>query len=296
MRKGEIIDWGEGIPNYSIKDLMTKEEVHDFGIEVIGGYLNKKGFEVLNVNNTLNMFPSIIAKKDEQLYAVVVMTDIIPVVPKMYYDNKRKLIDLCKSRNYIPAFASVPIGSVDSERLERSIALHGDGYYTNFAGLEYISMEKPELGSEDYISNCIYDFATGYEEINVNLIKKHLDQACNWYSEFSKSRYNGKEEVLNYYKEKFMTLKNSNTTIYSELVQFKGDYAEIIAKELELPNKIVKNAKVKFPQEDNKIALLIEQELNGETVGLLIDFDFNKNGKIDDIKLLDPYKYKFVTY
>ena len=42
MRNGEIIDWGEGLLNYSIKDLMTKEEVHYFGIEVIGGYLNKK--------------------------------------------------------------------------------------------------------------------------------------------------------------------------------------------------------------------------------------------------------------
>jgi hypothetical protein len=296
MRKGEKIDWGTGIPKYQKEDLMTKDEIHDFGIEVVCGILKTEGHNLEIVNNTFGYFPSIISVKENKVHAIVVLTDIAPKIPEISYENKRRLIEMCEEKEFIPCFASVGIGSNDSLRFENQIALNGDGYYVRFLGLEFISNDTPKLGTKEYAAWCLYNLGMAYTNKDISYIENNIDDNCTWYSEFSNYKYNDKNEILEYYNAKLDTIRKSNTVIFFEIVEFDGDFSEIVVDNLYIKGDSVGKSNVRIPQKNGELALLIHQELEGQTNGLIISANFNDDGKIVDISLHDPYKFNFKKY
>jgi hypothetical protein len=60
--------------NVDPNEIMTLQEVHEFGIEIIENYSKEEGFEIVAVSNFLHENPQIVLKKDEQLYFVIVKT------------------------------------------------------------------------------------------------------------------------------------------------------------------------------------------------------------------------------
>lgn len=133
------IDYGKGIPKYEIKDLMRKEELHDFGIEIVFGCLKNDGYEILDVKTEIGVHPSIIAKIGRELYMVEIVTDVAPKNGELEDQLKKQLIEHSLKMNAIPCLASVGIGACDSERFSASLALRGDAFYANFTGLEFLS-------------------------------------------------------------------------------------------------------------------------------------------------------------
>ncbi|NCB42804.1 MAG: hypothetical protein EOM59_09310 [Clostridia bacterium] len=132
------ISYKPGIPKYSQADLMSEQEIHDFGIEIVFGFLKAEGYAILDVQTEKGIHPSIIANKKGKLYIIEVSTEIAPKMGELPGLLKSQLIEHGAKMNAIPCFASVGIGSCDGKRFEASIALKGDGFYANFTGLEYL--------------------------------------------------------------------------------------------------------------------------------------------------------------
>lgn len=131
-------DWGRGISVFSNIDLMTKEEIHDFALEVIFGFLKNEEFEILHLNKEYGMNAAYIGQKADKKYAFFIKSDIAPNHPGISLNERNQIIKYCKENLFIPVFCPVSFGATDGIRFEKSIALVGDSYYCNFKGFEYI--------------------------------------------------------------------------------------------------------------------------------------------------------------
>ena len=114
-------DWGKGIPKYSENDLMTKEELHDFGVEVVAGYLKQNGYKIHEYHPMYGMYPSIVAENKKEVIAVIVQSDVAPNVPEIKLTDKFGIIGYCNGFKTKPCYASVSFGSIDPERFDKSI-------------------------------------------------------------------------------------------------------------------------------------------------------------------------------
>ena len=117
---------------------MSKREILDFAIFAILQYEVSSGnYACISYNNSLTTFPNIILEKNGQKYAVWVKASVAPIKEKITeYEIIQMKNFVNRFNDIIPLFASVGIGSIDSERFDKSIALIGDGYYINYTGLE----------------------------------------------------------------------------------------------------------------------------------------------------------------
>lgn len=130
-------EWGKGIPIYNQDDLMTKEEIYDFALDVICNYESKNN-KILQVSPNYTSLPSIVMDIDGQLSFVLVEGDVAPNTPKLQPQTKIMMLNHAKKFNANAYYASVCFGSKDSHRFEKSLALKGDGYYCRYLGLEKI--------------------------------------------------------------------------------------------------------------------------------------------------------------
>ena len=114
---------------------MTAQEKHAFGIEIVCGCLQKEGYTILDAVADINTFPSIIARKNGEMFFVATSTDVAPRNGALPEHIKAQLIQHSKKHKAIPCFASVGIGACDSVRFDASLALRNDAYYANYKGL-----------------------------------------------------------------------------------------------------------------------------------------------------------------
>lgn len=287
-------DWGKGIPEYKESDLMTPEEIHDFGVEIVASSLDKDGYKIHNYNPRLGSYPSIIAEKDNKVIAVVVMADVAPNIPQMRLTDKFGILGFCDGYDTIPCFAPVSIGSTDGERFDKSLALIGDGYYARYEGLQYISKELPKVGTEEYEA-FVMQFIGGYLRAgNYDAVKEYIDDKCQIKNEINDDEV--KEKALNY----FINLFSKQPIISHCIIKSVGKYKTIKAEvkieghdEFEQPNT------VKILQTPNKIGLLVVTKDsvfdNGDT-GLVLNPTFSDKGKIINIEIIDPRLYGFEAY
>ena len=132
-------DWGKGIPSYNESDLMTQEELLDFAMQIVKQFeIDKNGFELISANNKVGVYPNFVVKKDDTLSFILVKADVAPRMPELTGEDKKIMIEQSKKFNAIPLYAPVGFGSTDPDRFDKSIALRGDGFYSNYVGLEKI--------------------------------------------------------------------------------------------------------------------------------------------------------------
>lgn len=55
-------------------ELLTKEEIHEFGIRIIYDYAKKEGYEILDVEQRIDKLPQLIIRKDGKTFFVMVKT------------------------------------------------------------------------------------------------------------------------------------------------------------------------------------------------------------------------------
>ncbi len=117
--------------------LMSAAEIHDFGVEVVFGYLRKEGHEVISVNTTLGMNPQIIATINGALKHVVVRTACYPSKGQIESESVAvQCIEHAKTHKATCYFASVGIANSNGRNDEEmAIPVKGAGFYTAFDGL-----------------------------------------------------------------------------------------------------------------------------------------------------------------
>lgn len=284
-------EWGNGIPKYEAKDLMTKEEIHSFGVEIVAGQLQQEGYKIHIYNPRYGSYPSIVAENKDEVIAVVVMTDIAPKQPGLKLTDKFGIIGYCDGYPTKPAFASVSIGSTDGERFNKSLALIGDGYYAKYTGIEYISKEMPKIGSEEYKA-FVMQFVGGYlRACNFEAVAEYISKECKIKNSITKEEIN--TDAIGYIEKIF---KNHKATSHC-VIKSVGNVKTLNVQKLYV--KDYSNGEpgtVKIMQEADKIGLLVVTETQAfdiDDLGIIFNTDFDEFGKINKIELIDPRLYEF---
>ncbi len=124
----------------STPQIMTKEEIHNFGIEMVLNYIKKDGYEIESINDTIGTNPQIIATKDNHLVFIAVRTECYPKKGELEKDIHNLMIENAAKHNATPYFASVGIANSDAKNdKDMSIAIKGTGFHIAFEGLLIIS-------------------------------------------------------------------------------------------------------------------------------------------------------------
>ena len=130
----------------SQRELMTKEDIHAFGVEIVYKQLEKDGWRMqsANVNADLRTEPQIIADKDGEFAFFIVRTDIHPRRGRFEEGREafNRLVRHARSHGASCYFASVGIANSEGESDEEmSTPVKGVAYHVQFDGL--IRMELP---------------------------------------------------------------------------------------------------------------------------------------------------------
>lgn len=119
------------------KQLMSAEEIHAFGIEVVCKYLQKDGHEIIEINTTPGINPQIVARKDEGLEFIVVRTACYPDKGQIESEQLAlQCIAHADRHHAICYFASVGIANAQgATEQEMALPIKGAGFYVAYEGL-----------------------------------------------------------------------------------------------------------------------------------------------------------------
>lgn len=126
------------------QELMTEDEIHDFGIEIVFNYMKEEGFEILAVKTDRSINPQILASKDGQLTHVAVRTACYPEKGAIESEEMAsQLIRYADDKNATCYFASVGIanaGGTNDE--EMALPVKGAGFAVAFEGLQILTLSN----------------------------------------------------------------------------------------------------------------------------------------------------------
>lgn len=128
------------------RELMTKADIHAFGVEIVYKQLEKDGWmlDSADVEADLASEPQIIARKDGEFAFFVVRTDIHPGRGRFEegMDAFERLVRHAKDHGANCYFASVGIANSEGDSDEEmSTPIKGVAYHVQFDGL--IKMDLP---------------------------------------------------------------------------------------------------------------------------------------------------------
>jgi hypothetical protein len=126
------------------KERMTREEIQDFGVQIVYEEMARDGYEILGANPSLAMTPQIVARKNGRLCFVVVRTDVYPNRGELAGDKELFYnLEHAERNNAICYFAGVGIcnstAAEAGDEKAMGIPVKGDGFYVDFDGLKVLT-------------------------------------------------------------------------------------------------------------------------------------------------------------
>jgi hypothetical protein len=120
-----------------INEIMTKEELHAFGVGVLVGFFHNQRGKLFRCNHNIsNDYPHIVVEspKDGLLY-VWVKTEMYPIIPSIVsIENQEEVVNLANQFNAIPVFAGIRLTCISTE--ENNVPIFGAKYIVEFTGLK----------------------------------------------------------------------------------------------------------------------------------------------------------------
>lgn len=129
--------------NVNPNDLLTKQEIHEFGIDIIYKYSQQEGYEIVDGTTDLNLNPQLVLKKNGQLYFAMVKTGPADGT-HLTYDKE---LALQVFNNAKPHNAKVLFAGVGLRCVGYGLALvRNKGFQVDFRGFEDVELVslKPE--------------------------------------------------------------------------------------------------------------------------------------------------------
>ncbi|HEX7504883.1 MAG TPA: hypothetical protein VF336_06420 [Syntrophales bacterium] len=126
------------------QEMMTREEIQDFGVQIVYEEMVREGYEILGANPSTAMTPQIVARKAGRLCFVVVRTDVYPNKGRLAGDKELFYnLEHAERNNAVCYFASVGIcNSAAAEKGDEKamgIPVKGSGFYVDFDGLKIMT-------------------------------------------------------------------------------------------------------------------------------------------------------------
>jgi len=126
------------------KSRMTREEIHDFGVQIVCEEMLKEGYEILGANPSLATTPQIVARKNGRLCFVVVRTDVYPK-KGMLADDRELFYNLehAERNDAVCYFAGIGIcnaAAADAgDEAAMGVPVRDAGFYVDFDGLKVMT-------------------------------------------------------------------------------------------------------------------------------------------------------------
>lgn len=116
-----------------MKNELTRQELHNLAMNIVGKELEDDGFEFLGINSEFKRDPQFVALKDKKLHFVIVRAVLYPDNPAVY-DPKlaEKVRDHAVKYNALTFYAGV--GLANSNDYEKPLYKEED-YVVNYSGL-----------------------------------------------------------------------------------------------------------------------------------------------------------------
>ncbi len=123
---------------------MTREEIQDFGVQIVYEEMARDGYEILGANPSLAMTPQIVARKNGRLCFVVVRTDVYPNKGQLADDREAFYnLEHAERNNAVCYFASVGIcnsaAAEAGDEAAMGIPVRDGGFYVDFDGLKVLT-------------------------------------------------------------------------------------------------------------------------------------------------------------
>ena len=123
------------------KNVMTREEMHDFGVQIVCEAMLQDGYEILGANPLLAATPQIVARKNGRLCFVVVRTDVYPRKGRLADDRELFYNLEHAERNQAECyFAGIGIcnaAAADAgDEAAMGVPVRDAGFYVDFDGLQ----------------------------------------------------------------------------------------------------------------------------------------------------------------
>ncbi len=119
-----------------MKTELTKQELHNLAMNVVGDDLRDNGYEFLGVNSAFKKNPQFVALKEKKLHFVIVRAVTYPDNPKKYDPVfMKKIKDHAQKFNARTYYAGV--GLANSANYEKPVVKEED-YIVNYEGLQEI--------------------------------------------------------------------------------------------------------------------------------------------------------------
>lgn len=126
------------------KNVMTREEIHDFGVQIVCEEMLKEGYEIIGANPSPAVTPQIVARKNGRLCFVVVRTDVYPNRGKLA-DDRELLYNLehAERNRAVCYFAGIGIcnaAAADAgDEAAMGMPVRDAGFYVDFDGLKVMT-------------------------------------------------------------------------------------------------------------------------------------------------------------
>jgi hypothetical protein len=126
------------------KEILTKAEIHHFGIDIVQSQMQQDGFEILGVNPSITVTPQIVARKNGRLCFVVVRADFYPNRASLADDHEFFYnLDHAEKNNALCYFAGLRLCNAraadrgDEEGM--SLPVKGADFYVEYEGLKIMT-------------------------------------------------------------------------------------------------------------------------------------------------------------
>jgi len=131
--------WGPGVPGFLPTDVMTEDEIREYGVHIALTHCRNNDYEIINAQAAENVWPNIVAKKDDRLWFIAVATKVAPEHGSLEQDEKDNLVEHADKFGAVAAVLSVSFGSRDPERFSESLALHDDDFLVSVSPMEILN-------------------------------------------------------------------------------------------------------------------------------------------------------------
>ncbi|MBQ9124397.1 MAG: hypothetical protein IJY14_01780 [Acholeplasmatales bacterium] len=150
--------WADGCPeNVLEEDKLQQMDLLRMGINfVIEKCLLPNGFKIEKVADKLNELPNIVAKRNNSIYGIAVVSSVFPTVLKLNDDIRVQYAKMCEEHKMIPLYAPVGFRSIDEARANASMTLKGDLFKTSFVG--FIKLTTDPNQDVTIVPEHIYQF------------------------------------------------------------------------------------------------------------------------------------------
>lgn len=164
--------------NVDPKDLLTKQEIHEFGIDIIYKYAQQEGFEVVDGTTDLNQNPQLVLKKNGQLYFVMIKTSPADGTHLTYdRDLAMQIFNSANPHNAKVLFAGVGLRCVGYG----SALVRNKGFQIDFRGFEDI--ESVSLNPEELLAFDQYRRIKWNLDNNKKPKPEVVERVKNWIAE-----------------------------------------------------------------------------------------------------------------